>query len=297
MKKLLALLPAATMALTGCLSSSDKNATSAPVPAALPTDFIVLEMGEYDYAADGSLEITKASCTDLANEYVWNETTQRGSIASTGDNSAQIDLGDGSGLNAYNFVAVAGESFPNGNFYKTSALGNELIQGVVLEDPYYSEVAFINTQCIFQNFGEMQQTMALIAKVPQNEVIMECNKISIQGLAMEYVSHEKDAMKYKLSYAGKSCDVEHNFLYAYNKNDCSLAFKNYQKEYENGETTDFFNFELYDQDIHTSAECTDVLTNFHLATGLAKSGETSTISEKQVKDILRAMGSRLRGRK
>lgn len=295
MKKLLAILPAATFALTGCLSSSDNSATSAsPVPPPLPVDFIVTEMGEYSYAADGALEITKATCKDYANEVVWKKTTQTGSLTDNGDNTAKINLGDGSGYNTYKFASLAGERFPVGSFYKTSTINNPLVEGLILEDPYYSEVIFVNTQCLFQNFGEMQETMSQIAKVPKSSVTMECNKVSIQGLTMTYVSHTETSIDYTLSYAGKSCSMKHNFLYAYNRDDCSKAFANYQQEYANGETQDFFNFDLYDQDITASAECIDVLGDFHNATGLAKSGASSALSEKQVKDILRALGSRIR---
>ena len=295
MKKLLALLPAATFALTGCLSSSDNSAT-APATDTLPTDYIVLEMGEFVYE-DGNFAVTRGSCTAYANDYQWKKEQGPGFLRAIDDHTAGIDLTASGNKGSYEYKALAGEPFPNGSFYKSSSLKNSLIEGIILEDPYYSDVAFINTECLFQNFGEMQQTMALIAKVPQNTVTMECNKISIQGHSMEYMSHEKDAIKYKLSFAGKTCTMDHRFLYAYSKDDCAKAFANYQQEYENGETDDFFDFELYDQDLHASAECSDVLSDFHNATGLAKSGETSTISEKQVKDILRAVGARLRGRK
>ena len=296
MKKLLALLPAATFALTACTSSSD-DGVSAPPPVSLPTDYIVAQMGEFDYDSDGNLTITKGSCEAYANEASWKTVETRGSIAKVDDDNAQINLGEGAGAQAYNFKAIAGEQFPNGSFYKTSALSDALIEGVILEDPYYSDVYYINTQCFFQNFGEMQETMAEIAKVPKSSVTMDCDKVSIQGLEMKYVSHEKDAVKYTLSYAGKTCDVDHKFLYSFDKDDCTKAFKNYQQEFENGETEDAFDFERHDQDIHASAECVDVLSDFHDATGLAKSGAASTIGEKQIKDILRAVGARLRGRK
>ena len=297
MKKLLALLPAATFALTACVSSSSDDSASVTTPVSLPTDYIVAEMGEYDYDSDGTLTITKGSCSSYQNEVLWKLEDTRGSIAKVDDDNVQINLGDGAGAQAYNFKAMAGEQFPNGSFYKTSALSDALIEGVILEEPYYSDVYYVNTQCFFQNFGEMQETMAEIAKVSKSSVTMECDKISIKGLEMKYVSHDKDGVKYTLSYAGKTSNVDHKFLYAFNKDDCTKAFKNYQKEFENGETDDAFDFELHDQDIHASEECTDVLTEFHEVTGLAKSGESSTISEKQVKDILRAVGNRLRGRK
>ena len=297
MKKLLALLPAATLALSACSSSSSDDGASAQTPVSLPTDYIVAQMGEFDYDSDGTMIITKGSCEAYQNKPSWKLVETRGSIAKVDDDNAKIDLGDGYGKQAYNFKAMAGEKFPSGSFYKTSALDSALIEGVILEDPYYSDVYYINTQCFFQNFGEMQETMAEIAKVPKSSVTMECDKVSIQGLEMKYVSHEKDAIKYTLSYAGKTCNVDHKFLYTFDEDDCTKAFKNYQKEFENGETDDAFDFELHDQDIHASEECTDVLTEFHEVTGLAKSGESSTISEKQVKDILRAVGNRLRGRK
>ena len=298
MKKLLAILPAATFALTACVSSSSDDSASVTTPVSLPTDYIVAEMGEYDYDSDGTLTITKGSCSAYQNEALWKLEETRGSIAKVDDDHAQINLGAGAGTQAYNFKAMAGEPFPNGSFYKTSALSDALIEGVILEEPYYSDVYYVNTQCFFQNFGEMQETMAEIAKVPKSSVTMECDKISIQGLEMKYVSHDKDGVKYTLSYAGKTSNVDHKFLYAFNKDDCTKAFKNYQQEFENGETEDAFDFELNDQDINASEEFTDVLTSFHAATGLAKSGEaTSTVSEKQIKDILRAVGNRLRGRK
>lgn len=295
MKKFLAILPAATLALTGCLSSTEEeNETPAPTPKILPTDYIVSEMGEYSYGADGSLEITKATCTDRANEYVWTKVTQQGSLTDTQNNTAQIDLGDGAGKNAYDFKPLAGETFPNGSFYKTSSLGNALIEGVMLEDPYYSDVIFVNTQCLFQNFGEMQETLALMAKVPKSSITMECNKLSIQGLEMTYVSHTETGMNYTLSYGGKSCTVKHEFRYAYNKDDCAKAFSDYQQDYANGETQDFFDFNLYDQNIVVANECVDIFTSFHNETGLAKSASAPTIDEKQFKAILRAVGSRLR---
>ena len=298
MKKLLAILPAATFALTACVSSSSDDSASVTTPVSLPTDYIVAEMGEYDYDSDGTLTITKGSCSAYQNEALWKLEETRGSIAKVDDDHAQINLGAGAGTQAYNFKAMAGEPFPNGSFYKTSALSDALIEGVILEEPYYSDVYYVNTQCFFQNFGEMQETMAEIAKVPKSSVTMECDKISIQGLEMKYVSHDKDGVKYTLSYAGKTSNVDHKFLYAFNKDDCTKAFKNYQQEFENGETEDAFDFELNDQDINASEEFTDVLTSFHAATGLAKSGEAaSTVSEKQIKDILRAVGNRLRGRK
>ena len=293
MKKVLAVLPAVALAMTGCLSSSESS-PAAPTPAALPTDYIISEMGEYSYAADGTLEITKATCTDYANEAVWKKTTQVGSLTDAGNGKAQMDLGDGAGKNTYEFRVAAGEQFPEGNFYKSSTLNDPLIWGVVLEDPYYSEALFINTDCIFQNFGEMQETLALIAKVPKSSINMSCKTLSIEGLEMTYVSHTQGSIEYTVSYGGVTSNVKQAFRYAFVENDCKKAFKDYQQEYENGETQDFFNFDYYDQDIDASAEFVDLITNFHNRTGLAKSAETPTLTEKQIKDIFRAIGSKLR---
>lgn len=293
MKKVLAVLPVVALALTGCISSSDDSKTSAdPAPAQLPTDFIVTEMGSYRYAADGTLEVTKATCSDYANEVVWKQTTQSGSLTDAGNGKAQMDLGDGDGKNTYEFRAAAGEQFPEGNFYKSSALNDPLIWGVVLEDPYYSEAVFINTDCIFQNFGEMQETLALMVGVPKTSINMSCKTLSIEGLEMTYVSHTQESIEYTVSYGGEKSTVKQRFRYAFVENDCKKAFKDYQKEYESGETQDFFNFDYYDQDIDASAEFTDLIVNFHNRTGLAKSAPTLT--EKQIKDILRAIGKRLR---
>ena len=293
MKKVLAVLPVVALALTGCISSSDDSKTSAdPAPAQLPTDFIVTEMGSYSYAADGTLEVTKATCSDYANEVVWKKTTQSGSLTDAGNGKAQMDLGDGDGKNTYEFRAAAGEQFPEGNFYKSSTLNDPLIWGVVLEDPYYSEAIFINTDCIFENFGEMQETLALMVGVPKSSINMSCKTLSIEGLEMTYVSHTQGSIDYTVSYGGVTSNVKQNFRYAFVENDCKKAFKDYQKEYESGETQDFFNFDYYDQDIDTSAEFTDLIVNFHNRTGLAKSAPTLT--EKQIKDIFRAVGSKLR---
>ena len=295
MKKVLAVLPAVALALTACVSSTDdSNATASPTQPQLPTDYIISEMGEYSYAADGTLEITKATCTDYANEAVWKKTTQVGSLTDAGNGKAQMDLGDGAGKDTYEFTVAAGEQFPEGNFYKSSTLNDPLIWGVVLEDPYYSEAVFINTDCIFQNFGEMQETLALIAKVPKSSINMSCKTLSIEGLEMTYVSHTQGSIEYTVSYGGVTSNVKQAFRYAFVENDCKKAFKDYQQEYENGETQEFFNFDLYDQDISASAEFVDLITNFHNRTGLAKSAETPTMTEKQIKDIFRAIGSKLR---
>ncbi|MBQ2561132.1 MAG: hypothetical protein II565_11200 [Fibrobacter sp.] len=296
MKKILTILPVAALAFTGCVSSSDDSTTTAPKN--LPTDYIITQMGEYSYTEDGRLEITKATCTDRANEAVWTKVNQQGSLTDVKDGKAQIDLGDGRGKLAYDFKPLVDELYPNALYYNSAALGNPLIEGVVLESPnYYSDVAYINTNCIFQNFGEMQETLAEIAKVPKSSITMDCRKLSISGLEMTYTSHTESSIDYTLSYGGISCPVKQKFLYAFDQEDCALAFKNYQKEYENGETQDFFNFELHDQDINACSDFVDLIVNFHNATGLAKSGSTSAFTEKQVKDILRAVGSRLRGRK
>lgn len=292
MKKVLAVLPAVALAMTGCVSSSDDSNSVAPTPASLPTDFIVTEMGEYSYAADGSLEVTKATCTDYANEVVWKKTTQRGSLTDAGNGTAKMDLGDGDGKNTYEFRVAAGEKFPEGNFYKSSTLNDPLIWGVVLEDPYYSEAVFINTDCIFQNFGEMQETLALMVGVPKTSINMSCKTLSIEGLEMTYVSHTQESIEYTVSYGGVTSSVKQRFRYAYVENDCKKAFKDYQKEYESGETQDFFNFDYYDQDIDASAEFTDLIINFHNRTRLAKSAPTLT--KKQIKDIFRAVGSKIR---
>ena len=294
MKKVLAVLPAVALAMTGCVSSSDDSSSVAPTPAALPTDYIISEMGEYSYAADGTLEITKATCTDYANEAVWKKTTQHGALTDAGNGTAQMDLGDGAGKNTYEFRVAAGEQFPEGNFYKSVTVKSPLIEGVVLEDPYYSDVIYINTDCIFENFGEMQETLSLIAKVPKNSINMSCKTLSIEGLEMTYVSHTQGSIEYTVSYGGVTSTVKQGFRYAYVENDCKKAFKDYQQEYENGETQEFFNFDLYDQDISASAEFVDLITNFHNRTGLAKSAETPTMTEKQIKDIFRAIGSKLR---
>ena len=294
MKKVFAVLPAVALALTGCVSSSDDSNSAAPAPAALPTDFIVTEMGEYSYATDGSLEVTKATCTDYANEVVWKKTTHNGSLTDAGNGTAQMDLGDGAGKNTYEFRVAAGEQFPEGNFYKSSTLNNPLIHGVVLEDPYYSDVVYINTDSVFENFGEMQETLSLIAGVPKSSISMSCKTLSIEGLEMTYVSHTQGSIEYTVSYAGVTSNVKQTFRYAFVENDCRKAFKDYQQEYESGETQDFFNFDLYDQDISASSEFTDLISNFHNRTGLAKSAATPTMTEKQIKDILRAVGSKLR---
>lgn len=295
MKKVFAVLPAVALALTACVSSTDdSNATASPAQPQLPTDYIVTEMGSYSYAADGTLEVTKATCTDYANEVVWKKTTQVGSLTDAGNGKAQMDLGDGDGKNTYEFTVAAGEQFPEGNFYKSSTLNDPLIWGVVLEDPYYSEAVFINTDCIFENFGEMQETLALMVGVPKSSINMSCKTLSIEGLEMTYVSHTQGSIDYTVSYGGVTSTVKQNFRYAYVENDCKKAFRDYQKEYENGETQDFFNFDYYDQDIDASAEFTDLITNFHNRTGLAKSAEMPTLTEKQIKNIFRAVGSKLR---
>ena len=123
---------------------------------------------------------------------------------------------------------------------------------------------------------------------------MGCKTISVAGLEMNYVSHTSTSIDYTLSYAGRTCSLKHEFLYAFNKSDCELAFKTYQEEYANGETKDFFNFELHDQHITASEECTQLFLDYNRATGLAKSGSESSISEKQVKNMIRAIGNRLR---
>ena len=156
MKKVLTVLPLAALALVGCQSSSGDSVTAPdvqPLPQNYPTDYIISELGTYNYAADGTLEITKGTCTDRANEYVWEKVTKTGSLKDAGNNSAEMDLGDGDGKNTYEFRVAAGEKFPEGDFYKSSTLNDPLIWGVVLEDPYYSEAIFINTDCIFENFG------------------------------------------------------------------------------------------------------------------------------------------------
>ena len=81
MKKILAILPAATLALTGCLSSSDDDSSAAVV---LPDDYIITQMGEYTYE-DGNIEIITATCTDAANEFVWKRENRLGSL-NAGDN-------------------------------------------------------------------------------------------------------------------------------------------------------------------------------------------------------------------
>ena len=291
MKKILAFLPAATLALTGCVSSSDDDSSSTSV--VLPDDYIIAQMGEFTYE-DGNIEITTATCTDAANEFVWQKENRLGSLNLVSDNTAEFDAKRDGNKVSYAFKAIAGETFPNGVFYRSSSLKDSLVEGFRLEDPYYSEVAFINTQCLFRNFGEMQETLAEIAGVPKTSITMECNKISIQGLEMTYDSHTNTSINYTISYAGKSCPIKHEFRYAYNKDDCSAAFKDYQQEYANGETEEFFNFELYDQNITACSDFVDLIVDFHTATGLAKSGSDSSLSEKQIKDVLRAIGNRLR---
>ncbi|OWV15960.1 hypothetical protein SAMN06298224_2180 [Fibrobacter sp. UWB16] len=294
MKKVLTVLPLAALALVGCQSSSGDSVTAPdvqPLPQNYPTDYIISELGTYNYAADGTLEITKGTCTDRANEYVWEKVTKTGSLKDAGNNSAEMDLGDGAGKNTYAFVAAYGEPFPSGSYYMTSTLNQKLIRGVILDDSYYDDVVFVNTDCLFENFGEMQETLALIAGVEKSEINMSCKVLSIQGLEMEYKSHRSMGVEYTLSYAGKVCNVKHDFRYANVETDCERAFKDYQKDYESGETTEFFNFDFYDQDINTDA-CDEVLEDFHNATGLAKSAPG--VSKKQVKDILRAIGKRLR---
>ena len=294
MKKVLTILPLTALALTGCLSSSDSSATAPdPQPKTLPTDHIISEMGEYSYAADGTLEITKGTCSDYQNEVVWDKKTLHGSLTDAGNGTAKLDLGDGNGQNSYDFVAAYMEPFPSGSYYKTSSINNPLIEGVVLDDSYYNDVAFVNTDCLFQNFGEMRETLALIAKVPESRIEMGCKTLSIEGLEMTYTLHTQMSVKYTLSYGGKVCNVDHSFRYANVKTDCERAFRDYQREYESGETNDLFDFNLYDQDINTTA-CDEVLVDFHNVTGLAKSADAPAISKKQVKDILRAIGNRIR---
>ena len=290
MKKILAILPAATLALTGCLSSSDDDSSASVV---LPDDYIVIQRGSFVYE-DGNFEITKATCSSYANEYVWKKDNQPGILKAGDNNTAEIDFGRTGNKVAYNFKAIAGEEFPSGLYYKSSALKDPLIEGLKLEDPYYDEVVFVNTDCLFQHLGEMQETMAEIAGVPKTSVTMECKKISIQGLEMTYDSHTPTSINYTISYAGKSCPIKHEFRYAYNENDCADAFKDYQKEYANGETDKPFDFELNDQHINACSEFVDLITNFHNVTGLAKSASESSLSEKQVKDILRLIGNRIR---
>ena len=138
----------------------------------------------------------------------------------------------------------------------------------------------------------MQETLALIAKVPKSSINMSCKTLSIEGLEMTYVSHTQGSIEYTVSYGGVTSNVKQAFRYAFVENDCRKAFKDYQQEYESGETQEFFNFDLYDQDISASAEFVDLISNFHNRTGLAKSAPTLT--EKQIKDIFRAVGSKLR---
>lgn len=292
MKKVLTILPAVAIALTGCVSSSDDDNT-ASTPKTLPTDYIVTEMGEFVYE-DGNFMTTRATCTDRANEAVWEKVNSPGFLRAGDNNTAEIDLTASGNKVTYEYRPLTGEVFPSGYYYRSSMLDNPLIQGIFLEEPYFNEVIYVNTDCLFQNFGEMQETMAEIAGVEKSSVNMGCKTVSVAGLEMNYVSHTSTSIDYTLSFAGQSCTIKHNFLYAFKKSDCELAFKNYQDEYANGETQEFFDFELYDQDITASVECVQILSDFHNATGLAKSGAASSLSEKQVKNMIRAIGNRLR---
>ena len=313
MKKILTVLPAAALALTACETSSTSvdvtvessssvesvasSSSSEAVVKTLPTDYIVTEMGGYEVAGS-SLSITKGVCKDKANNYDWSTVTQTGSLTQNADGTVTVDLGDGNGAQTYDFKAEG--AFPTGDYYLSSMLAEPLAWGFSMTSPNnYSEAVYPTTECLLQHFGETYETFKQY--IPENvadQIVIGCNELSFNGLKMTYVSHDETSIDYKLSYGESDCLLHQDFLYAYSETDCALAFKNYQEEYESGETTKFFNFDDYDQDISADeseqAKCLSVFASYAAATTLAKK---TPVSEKQIKKVLKAFGSKLRKQK
>ena len=310
MKKLWSLLPAAALALVGCNSSSSSDSSTATAPEIpvenqpeenptvtpskkLPTDYIVVEMGGYEYSGP-TLTITKGVCKDKANKYDWSTVTQTGSLNKNDDGTVRADLGDGNGEGLYEFKGEG--SFPKGDYYLSSMLDSALAWGFSLTDASnYSEVVYPTTDCIFKYFGEMVETFEGITEANGGaQLQVGCNDIKMGDFVMSYESNTETSIDFKVSYNGKSCKMHQDFLYAYSEKDCELAFKNYQQEYENGETTDFFDFGKYDQDIQAEEACEALLIDYNGAAVLAKKAE---VSEKQIKKVLKAIASSIRKQK
>lgn len=309
MKKILTVLPAVALALVGCQSSTSSENINIDEPSSssvasssseavnpskkLPTDYIVTEMGGYDYSGS-TLTITKGVCKDKANNYDWSTVTQTGSLTKNDDGTVTADLGDGAGAHTFEFVGEG--SFPNGDYYLSSTLDSALVLGFSLTSPKnYSEVIYPNTDCLFKYFGEMAETFIGIADADASaNVVFGCKDLSLGGLKMTYISNDETSVDYTISFGGKSCKMHQDFLYAYSEEDCKLAFENYRQEYESGETKDFFDFNDYDQDIDGEEACIAVMEDYSHAAVLAKQ---APVSMRQVKSVLKAIGSKLRNQK
>lgn len=308
MKKLWPLIPAVALALVGCNSSSSGSSTATapeipsddppPPPAPqkkLPTDYIVVEMGSFEYTGSG-LTITKGVCKDKANKYDWSTVPQSGSIAKNDDGSVNVDLGDGNGTHKYEYKSEG--SFPKGDYFLSSMLDSASVWGFSLAEPKdYSAVIYPPKDCIFKYFGEMVETFGGITETDVSDnaqLKVGCSEILLGDFVMTYVSNTETSIDYKISFGGKSCKMHQDFLYAYSEKDCELAFSNYQQEYEAGETTDFFDFDKHDQDITAEEACVGLLADYNGAAVLAKK---ATVSEKQIKKILKAAGASLRKQK
>jgi hypothetical protein len=297
MKKLLAILPAVALAFTGCgvsssdevtivVSSSSTAQSSSGFEKISLNDQIVYDMGEFAYT-NGVFEVTKGLCTSEANHAVWKKVPKTGSLTDNLNGSAEVDLGEGKSTYYFNVE----ESFPNGTYYKASTLKDPLVLGFVLDDPYYDDVVFVNNECIFQYFGEMKETFADIAEVRAEFINVKCNELDYGGLAMKYVAHTDTSIDYDVSYGSMVSRVHQGFRYAFNEADCNAAFDEYQKEYEDGETEDLFDFNRYDQRLHADENFTDLIIAYNNNAALAKKAE---ISEKDVLKLLRAAGSSIR---
>jgi len=301
MKKILALFPAVALALVGCVSSSEDNSKEDSLPVItpvaesdLPSDYIVTEMGSFEYS-NNNFGISKGSCKAENNRLVWEKVGLLGSLKSQANGkTAYVDVGDGKGEQGYQFVAYD-EGFPNGLYYLNSALSNSLVGGFVLDNPYYDEVVYINTSCIFQNFGEMAETFADIAEVPVDQIDIKCNELSVDGLVMTYRSHRDTSIEYSISYAGLTSEIHQGFRYAFNERDCEKAFDDYTQEVQNGEQTGAFDFNRYDQNIEADEKIVPLLVAYAGSANLTK--KAPALTEKKIKDIFRAISSGIRKRK
>ncbi len=318
MNKILAVLPAAALAVTACTSTSttgpedvisnssssveavsgESSSSTVTTPVKnYPTKYIVTDMGEYEFSGS-AWTVTKGSCTSEANKAVWKKVSQTGSLVQNANGTVSVDLGDGEGAETFDYRVES--AFPMGDYFLTSSLQMPLVIGFSLTTPNkYTEMIYPTSECVLKDFGEMAETFSEIAEAASaNDVVVGCNDISYGPMKLTYLSNDETSIDYSLTYKDYSCKLHHEFLYADSEEDCKLAFETYQKEYEEGETKDLFDFENYDQNINAAEgseeACEALFLHFMLdnAGNLNLSKQAPVDVEKQVKKLVRAISPR-----
>ena len=221
----------------------------------LPTDYFIKDVVAYTWAS-GTKQATvySSTCEEVNNKLVWKADNKKEYVVSLFDYPSRdsIEMMIGAASFGMYYDADLRNPFPAGHLYQANETNKNSINGFVIGYDTYTNVGFINTQCLVQNLDITDEIMDFFKIGGGDRITYDCNSVNVAGVDIKLVSHTPTSISYSFFYEGYRCDLTETFRFAYYQEDCEAAYEDFKIDAVADPTLVFdmndynYGFETYD---------------------------------------------------